>query len=89
MAWDPGNKARNKHTCTLTHTLTHTDVILHPVATLTLITALGPRSRAAQLTRDMTRCVCGCVSQVLGTLKCTSISPENRIFGPETNHSKG
>ncbi len=62
------------HTHPFTHTLTHThpththpptltyaDVVLHPVSTLTLITALGPRSRAAQLTRDMTRCVCVCV----------------------------
>ncbi len=49
------------HTHTHPHTLTHAVVVLHPVSTLTLITALGPRSRAAQLTRDMTRCVCVCV----------------------------
>ncbi len=49
------------HLHTHPHTLTHADVVLHPVSTLTLITALGPRSRAAQLTRDMTRCVCVCI----------------------------
>ncbi len=83
------------HSPTHTSTLTHADVVLHPVATLTLITALGPRSRAAQLTRDMTRCVCVCVcgvcvwvciTQVLGTLS-TSTFPKIEYFEWPQNES--